>query len=384
MPPVEVPVLEPSMGAAFLQVGLGENAAKAEHFFAVGDSIVGRSPSARVTVSNDALLQEQHAAFRVDADECYVTNVPYGGECYVRFNSERTVQPGTIVVAGRQRLRVDLVDGKVSLSRLDGDGKVTKAIPVAREERTIGRDDLDPRDVNMSRSHLSASDAGGVARLRDVSRNGTFLELRGPLRLNEGDDVWMGEQRFRFVEMRSQAPVAPGTSSLAKLPPAPAMPTQASSRRPSGPVIVPAAVAAPVAPDAPKAPVEAAPAGDPVIILPDGTKVVAAPDRPMLSFLADAGAATDNSGSIGGKCQTLWECWDQNDPSDTGGSCGKCVVTILDGMAALNEAGSKEKNTIKKANKKLGGKLDESKCRLACQAIVQGPVQIQPSGKTDG
>ena len=34
-----------------------------------------------------------------------------------------------------------------------------------------------------------ASEAGAVARLRDASRNGTFLELRGTLRLNEGDEV---------------------------------------------------------------------------------------------------------------------------------------------------------------------------------------------------
>jgi hypothetical protein len=153
---------------------------------------------------------------------------------------------------------------------------------------------------------------------------------------------------------------------------------------------VAAAAAAPAPktapPAVPAAPVAAAPAatGEPAIVLADGSKLAAASDKPMLSFLADGGAATDDSGSIGGKVQTLWECWDQNDPSDTGGSCGKCVVTVLDGMTNLSEASSKEKNTIKKANKKMGGKLDEAKCRLACQAVVKGPVKIQPTGKTDG
>ena len=42
---------------------------------------------------------------------------------------------------------------------------------------------------------------------------------------------------------------------------------------------------------------------------------------------------------------------------------------------------TREKNTIKKANKKLGGKLDEPNCRLACQAIAHGPVKIRPKGK---
>ncbi len=94
-----------------------------------------------------------------------------------------------------------------------------------------------------------------------------------------------------------------------------------------------------------------------------------------------AGTATDDSGSIDGSCGTLWECWDEDAPTDSGGSCGKCVVTVLEGMANLSEASSREKNTIKKANKKLGGKLDEANCRLACQAIVKGPVKIQPKGK---
>lgn len=393
--PVEPPPPQMQLGAVFVQTGPGESPTKTELFFPVGDAVIGRT-SGRVVVGGDALLLDQHAAFRIDGDECYVTNQPYGGECYVRFNAERTVSPGTVLVAGRQRLRVDVVNNKVQLSRLDAAGNIARAIQVTREERTIGRDDLDPRDYALSRSHISVSDAGGVARVRDASRNGTFLELRGPLRLNEGDEVWMGEQRFRFVEMRSDVLVAAdGTASLPRSPaavaapvPAPAQQTQVGMKRPTAPPAPAAAAPAPA--PAPKpaaaaspAPV-AAPSGPPAIELADGTAVPASTDKPMLSYLAEAGAATDESGGIGGKCQVLWECWDQGDPCDTGGSCGKCVVTIASGMENLVEASSKEKNTIKKANKKLGGKLDESKCRLACQAMLKGPVKILPSGKTDG
>jgi thioredoxin reductase/ferredoxin len=383
--------MESAMGAAFVQIGPGENPAKTEHFFTVGESVVGRS-SGRVTVASDALLLDTHAAFKVDAEECYVTNTGYGGECYVRFNSERTVQPGTVIVAGRQRLRVDLTDGKVSLARLDAKGNVSKSIPIAREERSIGRDDLDPRDFALSRSHLSISDVGGVARVRDSSRNGTFLELRGSMRLNEGDEVWMGEQRFRFVDMRTGRLPDTGTAVFAK-PAVPMSQTATSLRRPAAPAAAPASAPAPAAPaKAPAAPAPtaepaapaAAPAGEPVIVLASGTRVPAASDKPMLSFLADANLATDDSGGLSATCQTLWECWDRSDPCDTGGSCGKCVVTIAEGMAQLSDASSKEKNTIKKINKKLGGRLDEAKCRLACQAVVKGPVKIVPSGKTDG
>jgi len=374
------PALEPTIGALFVHIGPGEGTPKTEHLFPVGETVVGRT-TGRVVIGNDPLLQEQHAAFKVDAEECYVTNVPFGGACYVRFNSERTVQAGAVVVAGRQRLRVDLVDGKVKLSRLDRDGNVSKQIPVTREEKTLGRDEIDQRDLTMSRTHFAISDAGGVARLRDQSRNGTFLELKGSMRLNEGDEVWIGDQRFRFVDMKADVVLTPGgTATLQKPPAAPAAvdQTMVAQKRPT----MPAAAAAAPAPAAP-APA-AAPAGEPTIILPDGTRIPAAADKPMLSWLAEAGAATDDSGRIGGKTQTLWECWDQSEPNDTGGSCGKCVVTILDGMANIEEASSKERNTIKKSNKKLGGRLDESKCRLACQSRLKGPVKIQPSGKTDG
>lgn len=406
LPPVEATPPQLQLGAVFVQTGPGENATKTELFFPVGDAVIGRT-SGRVVVGGDALLLDQHAAFRIDGEEVYVTNQPYGGECYVRFNAERTVAPGTVLVAGRQRLRVDVVANKVQLSRLDAAGNVARAIQVTREERTIGRDDLDARDYALSRSHLSVSDAGGVVRVRDTSRNGTFLELRTPLRLNEGDEVWMGEQRFRFVEMRSDVLVAgDGTATLGKAAPAPGMhQTQVVARRPTvppaaAPAATPAAAApapkpAPAAPAASAAPAPApapapaaapvaAPSGPPAVELADGTKIAAGSDKPMLSYLAENGAATDESSGIGGKCQVLWECWDQSDPCDTGGSCGKCVVTVVGGMENLVEASSKEKNTIKKANKKLGGKLDEAKCRLACQAMLKGPVKIVPSGKTDG
>jgi thioredoxin reductase/ferredoxin len=378
-PEAEV-VLEPATGAMFVHVGPGENAAKTEHLFAIGETVVGRT-TGRVVIGSDALLLDQHAAFRVDAEECYVSNQPYGGECYVRFNSERTVPAGSLVVAGRQRLRIDLVGGKLSLVRLDSRGEPSKSLPLSREERTIGRDDLDPRDFAMSRTHFAISDAGGVARLRDQSRNGTFLELRGTLRLNEGDEVWMGEQRFRFVDMRSDVVVGAGTATVPK--PAPEQ-TAVGLRRPGTAVGIVAPAAAPAGEPAAAPAAAPAPAGEPALVLADGTRVPAGTDKPMLSWLAAAGAATDDSASVGGKCQTLWECWDQGEPCDSGGSCGKCVVTVLEGAEHLNEASSREKNTIKKANKKLGGRLDEGKCRLACQAMLQGPVKIQPSGKLDG
>lgn len=119
-----------------------------------------------------------------------------------------------------------------------------------------------------------------------------------------------------------------------------------------------------------------------MIVLQDGTEVAAGDELPMLSYMAEAGVATNEEGGVDGNCQTLWECWEDSDPTESGGTCGKCVVVVLDGMANLSEASSREKNTIKKkAKKKLGDKVDEAQCRLPCQARCMGPVKIQATGK---
>lgn len=378
-PPTPVAVAaEPQVGALIVHIGPGDAAPKTEHFLAVGDHVIGRTVG-RVVIGGDALLLDQHAAFRVDVDECYVTNQPYGGECYVRINSERTMQPGSVIVAGRQRLRVDLADGRVCLSRLDQKGNVVRSLPLSRDEKSIGRDDLDPRDFALSRSHLLAADAGGVARIRDASRNGTFVELRGSLRLNEDDEVWMGEQRFRFVELRSQLAGTAGGRM-----PAAAGATQVGLRvAPAAPAPQPAAVGAPPA-SAPAAPAAKAPVGAPSIAFADGATIAANPELPMASALAENGRASSDADSIDGICQTQWECWSDTEPTESGGTCGKCCVVVLDGMANLSEATTKEKNTMAKKSKKyFGSRFDEGKCRLACQARVRGPVKIQQLGKAE-
>ena len=387
-PAAPEPAPEMQFGGAFVHTPPGDGA-KQDYLFPVGESVVGRT-AGRVVIGSDALLRDQHAAFKVDVDEVYVTNAAHGGECYVRVNSERTLPVGSIIVAGQQRLRVDSQGGHASLSLMDAGGNVAKVIPLTSEERTIGRDDLNSGDYALSRSHLSVADSGGVCRVRDESRNGTFIALNGSLRLNEGDEVWMGEQRFRFAELRSAMLATTGTAAVIKIPEPSPMATQHGMAIPSAPA-APAATSAPAAPAAPAAeaaapaatPTPTAPAGDPLIIQEDGTEIPAVgdDDLPMISYMADASAATDEASCIDGACGTLWECWDPDEPDESGGSCGKCVVTVLEGMNNLSEASSREKNTIKKANKKLGGKLDEPNCRLACQAIARGPVKIRPKGK---
>ncbi|MFN9756888.1 MAG: hypothetical protein ACK58X_10805, partial [Planctomycetota bacterium] len=108
------------------------------------------------------------------------------------------------------------------------------------------------------------------------------------------------------------------------------------------------------------------------------------PELPILVAMAGGGRASSDGDSIDGPCQTQWECWDEGSPTESGGTCGKCCVVVLDGAAALGDAAPKERNTMAKKSKKyFGARFDEARCRLACQAKAKGPVRIQPLGKAE-
>ena len=376
---------EPQVAAQFTRISYAEDPqtpAQFELALPVGDSVVGRS-AGRVVVPTDTALLDQHAAFRVDGDECYVTNVPFGGSVYVTINSERTLPSGTVLVVGQSRLRVDVVAGRAVLAVLDAAGAPVRTLPLPTEGRSIGREDVAPTDRSISRkSHFIAWEAGGLARVRnDLSRNGTQIEVRGLLRLNEKDEVWMGAQCFRCVDLPD--PVADAPSRVIRpgsLPPvggagapAAAAPAQPAAAAPAAAAPAAAAAAAP-----------AAAGGPPAIAFADGATLPAEPELPILVAMAGNGRASSDADSIDGACQTQWECWDEGAPTESGGTCGKCCVVVLDGATALSDAAPKERNTMAKKSKKyFGARFDEARCRLACQAKAKGPVRIQPLGKAE-
>lgn len=387
--PVKTPTLPPApapaplVGAVFVQLNYSENPQtppQTDRLLSIGETVVGRT-AGQITAPGDASLQESHAAFRVDGDECYIVNAPYGGAAYVTINSERTLAAGTLIVVGQRRLRVDVAGGRAGLAVLDAAGNAVKTLPLPAEGRSIGREDIDPTDRSISRkSHFIAWEAGGQARVRnDLSRNGTQIDVRGRLRLNEMDEVWLGQQCFRCVDLPD--PVADAPSRILR--PGTLPPLAAAAATPAAPTPAPAPAPTP----APVAAAAAAPApvsGPPAIVFAAGGSIPADADLPILSAMASAGRASSDADSIDGDCQTQWECWDDSTPTESGGTCGKCCVAVLDGAAALSEASPKERNTmVKKSKKYFGSRFDEGKCRLACQARAKGTVRIQPLGKAE-
>ena len=312
-----------------------------------------------------------------------MTNERQGGECFVRLNSERTLKAGIILVAGEKRILIEVgADGR-GIAVLDAKGTPKMRIEASTEERTLGRSDIDPKDPLLSRSHFSITDVGDRLRVSDMSRNGTFVELHGRLRLNEGDDVWMGNQKFRFLGLREAVPGVAATR-----PPAPAKVELAAAQEAAPVVSVKPKTKSAATP--PPVPV-VVPPGKPVVLLADGSSLSVTPDQPILSFLVEDGRASSTPNDIKGKCQTLWECWEgPENPLAAPMSCGKCVITIEQGMELLTEGPpdkrSREKYRINKRNTALKGRLDEAKCRLACWARVErgGQVRIKQNGRTDG
>ena len=98
--------------------------------------------------------------------------------------------------------------------------------------------------------------------------------------------------------------------------------------------------------------------------------VAAGSDLPMIAYLAEANEVREGDGH--------WECWDEDEPCDSGGSCGKCVVKVLSGADHLSPQTPREQHTIAKLNQQaFDGQLEEARCRLSCQARCRGAVEIE-------
>jgi len=88
------------------------------------------------------------------------------------------------------------------LGILDAEGNVAETMPVSRGRAIIGRGEGDillSRDAMVSTWHAQLRVGKDGVFIKDMkSRNGVYVRLREPLRLTDGADFIVGEQRFRF------------------------------------------------------------------------------------------------------------------------------------------------------------------------------------------
>lgn len=99
----------------------------------------------------------------------------------------------------------------------------------------------------------------------------------------------------------------------------------------------------------------------------DGTDLPVGNELPLIAYLAKANQA-----------RAHWECWDEDEPCDSGGSCGECLVTVLSGENNLTPASQRERFVIAKINRsRFEGGLDESRSRLCCAFHCLGPAELE-------
>ena len=107
------------------------------------------------------------------------------------------------------------------LSVMNEGGEVVQTITLDRGEATFGRSESDFRfanDVFLSPVHAQLTTRAGQLFVRDLgSRNGTWLFIDGPYRLQDGDTILVGSQLIRFRRLGYPGPHPPEADQTRRL-----------------------------------------------------------------------------------------------------------------------------------------------------------------------
>jgi pSer/pThr/pTyr-binding forkhead associated (FHA) protein len=148
-----------------------------------------------------------------------------------KFCPECGVQLSASGAALGQPMRVDELDsnplkprGAVAgpvLELLNEAGEVAESFTLDRDQTTFGRTDGDIRfkdDFFMSPLHAKVGLRDGELVVRDLgSRNGTWVFIDEPYRLQDGDTLLLGSQLIRFRRLGYPAPHPPEADQTRRL-----------------------------------------------------------------------------------------------------------------------------------------------------------------------
>jgi pSer/pThr/pTyr-binding forkhead associated (FHA) protein len=189
---------------------------------------IGRGPC-DLSYPDDASLATLHARLYKRQPKAYLKDLGTPNGTFVKQRQETQLNPGDVFVLGRQIIRfamqrldegsMDLgtvvlttppklqtgpLTAKLELIQLNGE--VVKEFKLEKPETTIGRskgDWLFPDDPYMSGAHARVVTRPGRFVLQDLnSRNGVYHQIHGEVELRDGDEFFLGEQRFR-VELKA-------------------------------------------------------------------------------------------------------------------------------------------------------------------------------------
>jgi len=199
-----------------------------ERYPLAGDWVeIGRSGgTAADLVFEDRYLASRHARLeQIQGGACRVVPIDLLNGVFRRIRAPHVLPSGTQILLGRELLRFELVeDGERDVPALQRHGVAMFGSPprapwgrlmqvlasgglrdvrhLYGPETVLGREEGDivfRDDEFLSRRHAVLKWQGGQCVLDDLkSSNGTFLRLRGPQPLENGDTLRMGDQMFRI------------------------------------------------------------------------------------------------------------------------------------------------------------------------------------------
>lgn len=192
-----------------------------EHPLRNGSMTVGSS-DADLRLTGDPQLAPLHARFFVEQSHVYVEDLS-GRGVFVRLAGTATLQPGDVVLMGRQLLEFNVRTEAMAAAAATGTAiielnsllnePVAKFVsgdmpgaqfPLFAEEVTWGRTKgtyLFPEDGMMSSTHARVYQRGEDYYIEDLgSRNGTYLKARGKTVVPMGTTVQIGNQKFQVAQ----------------------------------------------------------------------------------------------------------------------------------------------------------------------------------------
>lgn len=190
----------------------------------VKETFIGRG-TCDVSYPNDALLSLRHAALSKREGKLILRDLESQNGTFLKQRKDSELAPGDVFVLGRELFRFatqrmdespqnvmgtvvmagapKLQQGPITakLEHIQLTGEVIKEFSLEKPETTIGRttgDLIFGEDPYMSGTHARIVAQPGRFILQDLkSRNGIYRRIRDSVTLADGDEFFLGEERFR-------------------------------------------------------------------------------------------------------------------------------------------------------------------------------------------
>jgi hypothetical protein len=214
------------LAAAFTLVAVARDGSEAGRYRIAEVFDVGRS-EADLCVPDDRYLAPRHVRFSVAGDELRAVDLGTANGVYLRLRgeAESAVRDQELILLGQQVLRLEIVTSSdesfgaatqhgtllfgtpalpvfARLSQRTTEAVTRDVFHVRAEETVLGRESGDivfTTDAFMSRRHAALRKRDGEFFIADLgSSNGTFLQIRGQVSLQAGDELRVGQQLYRI------------------------------------------------------------------------------------------------------------------------------------------------------------------------------------------